>query len=497
MLFNSYAFLFLFLPLTLTLFFAAIHYGGQRSGLRWLVVASFLFYSWWNPPYLFLLLGSILCNYTLGIALSNQHKPTAKHRVLVVGLVFNLALLGYFKYANFLLDTINHLVGTPFFLAPIQLPLAISFFTFQQIAYIVGVYRNEIREKNFLHYCLFVSFFPQLIAGPIVHHQEMLPQFINKAKLTFSYQNLAVGGTIFCIGLFKKVVIADSVATFATPVFAAALQGDTPTLLAAWRGALAYTFQIYYDFSGYSDMAIGLARLFGILLPLNFNSPYKALDIIEFWRRWHMTLSRFLRNYVYIPLGGNRKGTSRRYTNLLLTMLIGGLWHGAGWTFIVWGGLHGIYLVTNHAWRYIRQHYGYNLPHGAARLLTFLAVVVAWVFFRAESLPAALHILAGMSGQHGSGIPPDLNELVSALLASNGLLWIGMLPLVTWFLPNTQQFMQAYSPGIDPYPSDQRAEERLRLRWQPTHLWALVMAIITFVSLSHMSNASEFLYFTF
>jgi D-alanyl-lipoteichoic acid acyltransferase DltB (MBOAT superfamily) len=497
MLFNSYPFLFLFLPLTLTLFFAIMHHGARRIGLLWLVIASIFFYSWWNPPYLLLLLGSILCNYTLGMVLGNRRTATIRSRVLVLGIVFNLTLLGYFKYANFLLETINTLLGTPFFLAPIQLPLAISFFTFQQIAYIVGVYRNEIREKDFLHYCLFVSFFPQLIAGPIVHHQEMLPQFVNRAKLSLSYQNVAVGGTIFCIGLFKKVVIADSVATFATPVFAEALQGITPTFLVAWQGALAYTFQIYYDFSGYSDMAIGLARLFGILLPLNFNSPYKSLDIIEFWRRWHMTLSRFLRNYVYIPLGGNRKGTSRRYTNLLLTMLIGGLWHGAGWTFIVWGGLHGIYLVLNHAWRYISQCYGYTLPQTVARLLTFLAVVVAWVFFRAESLPAALHMLAGMSGQQGSGIPADLNEMVAGLIASNGLLWIGVLPLVTWFLPNTQQFMQAYSPGIDPYPSDQRATEQLRLRWQPIHLWALVMAIMAFVSLSHMSNASEFLYFNF
>ena len=292
-----------------------------------------------------------------------------------------------------------------------MLPLGISFFTFQKIAYLVDAYRGEVRAGGFLSFALFVTFFPQLIAGPIVHHSEVIPQFGQKSTYRPNLDNLSMGIGIFVLGLAKKTVLADSIATYATPVFRAAQAGADPTLFEAWGGALAYTFQLYFDFSGYSDMAIGLALMFNIRLPINFNSPYKATNIIDFWRRWHITLSRFLRDYLYIPLGGNRHGVARRYANLMLTMLLGGLWHGAGWTFIVWGGLHGIFLVINHFWHALGV--GSATTSGArpgsdgsaARTITFLAVMVAWVFFRAEDFDAATRILAGMAGLNGVQLP--------------------------------------------------------------------------------------------
>ena len=342
MLFNSYGFLFLFLPVTLIVFFAL----GQRQrskklAMAWLVVTSLFFYAWWNPAYLGIMLGSIIFNYTVGFVLSAEDSPLAKKLVLTYGIVVNLGLLGYYKYANFFVDSLNAVFGDVIFLETILLPLAISFFTFQQIAYLIDTYRGETRELNFLHYCLFVTFFPQLIAGPIVHHKEMLPQFDRDSLYSINIRRHAVGYSIFTLGLFKKVVLADGIAAYATPAFFAADSGIELTLFEAWTGALAYTLQLYFDFSGYSDMAIGLARMFGIRLPLNFNSPYKATNIVDFWRRWHMTLSRFMRDYIYIPLGGNRQGIiGGRNANLMTTMLLGGLWHGAGWNFLFWGGLH-------------------------------------------------------------------------------------------------------------------------------------------------------------
>jgi alginate O-acetyltransferase complex protein AlgI len=350
MLFNSYTFIFIFLPITLLVFFSIGGKGHHRIAIAWLVAASLFFYGWWNPAYLSLILGSILFNYAVGVALSNlQAQSSASHLtkkiILSFGILVNLFLLAYFKYANFFVDNLNSLSGSNFHLQTIILPLAISFFTFQQITYLVDAYKGETREYNFLHYCLFVTFFPQLIAGPIVHHREMLPQFVKNTIYKFNHQHLAIGLTIFFIGLFKKVVLADGVAVYATPVFEAAEQGVMLTFFEAWAGALAYTFQLYFDFSGYSDMAIGIARMFGIRLPLNFNSPYKSVNIIEFWRRWHITLSRFLRDYLYIPLGGNRKGKFRRYINLMITMLLGGLWHG--WLDICYVGSFAWFLFNN------------------------------------------------------------------------------------------------------------------------------------------------------
>ena len=346
MLFNSYVFIFFFLPLTFFIYF----FLGKRNSLgskAFLVFASLFFYSWWNIAYLPLILTSMGVNYLLGRHLAVQKKKKSSfdgRLLLTLGILFNLGLLGYYKYADFFLENINTLLNTHWGLLHLALPLAISFYTFQQIAYLVDSYRNETREYDFLNYAVFVTFFPQLIAGPIVHHAEMMPQFANEKNRRINYQHIAAGLFVFAIGLFKKVVIADTFAQWANIGFD---QAPTLTMIDAWATSLSYTFQLYFDFSGYTDMAIGAALLFNIKLPINFNSPYKALSIQDFWRRWHITLSRFLRDYLYIPLGGNRSSKHRIYLNLFLTFLLGGIWHGAGWTFVLWGALHGAAMMLH------------------------------------------------------------------------------------------------------------------------------------------------------
>ena len=413
MLFNSYPFIFLFLPLTLWGFFL-LGRVSPKLAAGWLALASLFFYGWWNPIYVALLVGSVLFNYTLGLAIVRADaagRIRHKKRWVVFAIAANLGVLAYFKYANFFLDNLNAVLGTAASLGIIILPLGISFFTFTQIAFLADAYQGKAREYSLVHYGLFVTYFPHLIAGPILHHREMMPQFTRPEIYRLNYDDIAAGLTIFVIGLFKKVIIADGVGGYVAPVFDAPQAGVTLTFLEAWCGALAYTFQLYFDFSGYSDMAVGLSLLFGVRMPINFHSPYKAVNIVDFWRRWHMTLSRFLRDYLYIPLGGNRKGPARRYVNLMATMLLGGLWHGAGWTFIVWGGLHGVYLVINHAWHALRRGLGHDLGHSTAsgRMLgcfvTFLAVVAGWVIFRADSIGAALAILKGMAGLNGFVVP--------------------------------------------------------------------------------------------
>ena len=334
---------------------------------------------------------------------------------MAAAVALNLAVLGVFKYSYFAVTNLNAAFGTDFALGSIILPLGISFFTFEQISFLVDVRRGQTRPSLFVHYALFVSFFPRLVAGPIIRYNEVAPQFAAPRPAHAFADDLAVGLTMFFIGLLKKAVLADGVAPYASPVFTAAEHGEAVDLLMAWGGALAYTCQLYFDFSGYSDMAIGAARCFGIRFPMNFDSPYKATSIIEFWRRWHITLSRFLRDYLYFSLGGNRRGPVRRYLNLLITMLLGGLWHGANWTFIVWGVLHGIYLMINHAWLAVAARSPAltrfrNSRSGAVFgvILTFLAVVVAWVFFRAPSFAGAFNLLAGMAGLHGIVIPSGL-----------------------------------------------------------------------------------------
>jgi D-alanyl-lipoteichoic acid acyltransferase DltB (MBOAT superfamily) len=519
MLFNSYSFILLFLPVTFAVFFAI----GARSPLyasAWLAAASLFFYGWWNPVYVFLLLASIAFNYSVGAALARGHEGAsgrASKSVLAFGISADLALLAYYKYANFFLDAAASVAGSGgLSLGEIVLPLGISFFTFTQIAFLVDTYQGKVRERNFIHYVLFVTYFPHLIAGPVLHHKEMMPQFADPSNYRPKPDRIAVGLTFFTIGLFKKAVLADGIAPYANEAFRALSDGQTLTFFEAWGGALAYSFQLYFDFSGYSDMAIGLSWLFGVRLPLNFDSPYKAVNIIDFWRRWHMTLSRFLRDYLYIALGGNRKGPVRRYANLLITMLLGGLWHGAGWTFVIWGGLHGLYLVLNHAWHGLRTQLG--SPPGddglagriAGRALTFLAVVIAWVFFRADNVHDAVGMLAGMAGLHGIALPTGLASPLGPLAGALSKLGVGFdlggganfvltyawtfgLAAIAFFLPNAQQLMSRHdgtlTQGATPRDS--------RLGWTPTRRWALAMGVMLGAGLLTLARVTEFLYFQF
>ena len=524
MLFNSYEFIFLFLPLTLV---GALYLGRRKEPwlvTAWLNVASLFFYGWWNPPYLWLIASSIMVNYLIGRRLLNEGAGRSERKwTLIAGIGVNLSFLGYFKYAAFFIENWSTLTGFELHIAPIILPIAISFFTFTQIAYLVDAYRGEVRDNDFLRYCLFVTFFPHLIAGPIVHHRELIPQFARKGLCRLRLKAVAVGVTIFVIGLFKKVVLADGVAQYSTPVFDAARDGAILSFIDAWGGALAYTFQLYFDFSGYSDMAIGLARMFNVRLPINFNSPYKAVNIIEFWRRWHMTLSRFFREYLYIPLGGNRRGIPRQYANLLGTMFLVGLWHGAGWTFIVWGGMHGASLLINHAWRRFRQFMGQDLQQsslfgrGMARLVTFLAVIVGWVFFRAEDCDVAVHMLQSMLGSNGVSLPESLSGRIGVLeewlteqnitfhglLNSkvvdwhSGIIWIVILLLMSWYAPNTQEIMCRFRPAINIYQTELSNSWGAWLTWKPTPAWALAGSILALWGILSLTQMSEFLYFRF
>lgn len=511
MLFNSAEFLFVFLPLTLLLFQWCRSRVSLHSALLILITASLLFYAWWKPVYLLLLGGSIVFNFTVAKAIYRFRQRW----LCVLGVCANLAVIGYYKYSQFFMQNLAALAQFEWQAESILLPLAISFFTFQQIAYLIDVQRHQVIEHSFSNYVLFVCFFPQLIAGPIVHHSEMMPQFRQHSQLQLNAGHLAVGLSIFSIGLFKKTVLADGIAQYANPVFNLADAGTALDFFTAWGGALSYTFQLYFDFSGYSDMAIGLALLFGISLPLNFNSPYKALNIVDFWRRWHITLSRFLRDYLYISLGGNRLGFIRRYINLLLTMVLGGLWHGAGWNFLIWGALHGSYLVINHGFSHLRQHH-FPVLNGRwfmplAWFITFIAVVIGWVFFRAQSFDGALLMLRAMVGADGITLPAGillhlnnwfaLSDVIDIGAQSGGglvfvktWLWILALAAIALLMPNVSQLFAA---RLGEHTLKGVELNQHRLRWQPNMRWALLCAVLLLVSLSTLGQISEFLYFNF
>ena len=515
MLFNSYEFLFLFLPVTLAAFFALSGFGFLKAAAAWLALASIFFYAYWSPRYVVLLLVSITVNFAAGQAIAkyrNAQRPEISLRILVSALIVNLGALAYFKYANFFIDSVNAAAHTDFSLAQIVLPIGISFFTFTQIAYLVDTFRGKVQESRFIPYTLFVTFFPHLIAGPVLHHAEMMPQFARDHTYRFNLGNFIIGMAFFCLGLFKKVVLADGIQPFVGPVFEAD-PAYPLTFLEAWGGVLAYTLQLYFDFSGYSDMAIGLSKMVNIDLPINFNSPYKATNISEFWRRWHMTLSRFLRDYLYVPLGGNRKGLVRRYVNLLLTMVLGGLWHGAGWTFVIWGGLHGFYLVFNTLWQRARQRYfGHDLSRStvsgriASTLITFVCVVVAWVFFRASHFDAAISVLRGMLGFNGVVLPAAMQQHVSQisstanswfsygqLEASGGgrqLAWIAMLLAIVWAFPNSQTLIHRLRQSCASLPV---AHEF----WAWCSLGGLIALVIVLAAINGSHGSSEFIYFNF
>lgn len=492
MLFNSYEFILLFLP-TVVLGFYAI---GQRLGAQvafiWLIVASLFFYGWWYPAYLVLISASILANFSVGWLVDRAGSSRWKYTLTTIGILFNLGLLGYYKYADFVADNLELVLPWQWDTEGIFLPLAISFFTFQQIAYLVDVYKGETNEPSLMRYSLFVVFFPQLIAGPIVHHKELLPQFVLRGKLAVNHEDIAIGLTFFIIGLFKKVVIADNVAVFASPTFDAVANGTSVDLFTAWSAAFAYTFQLYFDFSGYSDMAIGLARILGVRLPDNFNSPYKSASIIEFWRRWHITLSTFLRQYVYIPLGGNRKGERRKYFNLYMTMFAGGIWHGAGWTFVLWGSLHGVYLLINHYWRARTTHIQWQwgtprLRKSVAVALTFLLVLIGWVLFRAADLATALDLYLSMLGGHGAAWN---SEMITPYAVYSGLF------IIVLALPNTKEFILNTRPE-DSLDSVNALPLRTQARWKTSPIQAVVLATLFVATILNIGSASEFLYFQF
>lgn len=497
MLFNSHVFIFLFLPVTIYVYYLLGSKYNHRLAVSWLVAASLFYYAWWNPAYVSLIVISMLFNYGVGISLSSN-KGNKKH-LLALGVLSNLALLAYYKYANFFVDVLNDLTGSSYSISDILLPLAISFFTFQQIAYLVDSYQKKTREYDFLNYSLFVTFFPQLIAGPIVHHREMLSQFAKDETFAYKQSNLEVGIAVFCIGLFKKVVIADNIARYSTPLFTAAFEENMFSMVDAWLGALAYTFQLYFDFSGYSDMAIGIGLMFGIRLPVNFLSPYKATSIIEFWSRWHITLSRFLRDYLYIPLGGNRLGDLKRYRNLMITMLLGGLWHGAGWTFIIWGGLHGLYLLINHAWRIMSVSIGYEVKSVSrahlfiSRVITFFAVLLAWVFFRAENVESAILILSTMFGLSESHlISAHLFEGVAIRSAAISLL----LLMIVWWFPSTTEWV-GYATDSEIEASSRKGYMGKFLSFKANKIWAVITGLLFVVAVLNLTKVSEFIYFNF
>lgn len=533
MLFNSYGFIFLYLPAVLLGFFWLAR-ASHAFAAGWLALASLFFYGYWNPAYVGLLLGSVVCNYAFGVWIAkarNQETGIRKQganskNLLIVAITSNLLLLGYYKYANFFVGNINCLAGTQLSLGEIILPLGISFFTFTQISFLVDTYQGKVKEYNFVHYLLFVTYFPHLIAGPVLHHREMMPQFAHASTYRFNYENMSVGLTIFFIGLFKKVVLADGIAQYVAPVFSAPAAGVQLNFIEAWGGALCYTLQLYFDFSGYSDMAIGLSRMFGVLLPLNFHSPYKSLSIIEFWQRWHISLTKYIREYLYTPitLAGTRLGFGKPASVELLYSLVAptlfifliiGLWHGASWNYVIFGGMHGVLLVINHLWR--KRGFCVSRkktsPGFFIRILawaaTFFSVALTFVMFRAHSIATAISIYKGAFGLNGFMMPDAwlikwgwvgqwLNAHGMAFGATNDLIgggalnWIWISMLVVLLAPNTQQIMQHFKPALD-LP----AMNATRLSWRPDMRSAACVWLLGFIAIINLNKQSVFLYFQF
>ncbi len=543
MLFNSYEFIFAFLPVAAAGFFALGAFSRTWS-LRWLILASFFFYAWWRPLNVLLIAPSILINYVLARILQrwsqNERRRHTSRAVLILGIVFNVAFLGYFKYTNFLGGAINDVFGANLILTEIILPLGISFITFQKIAFLIDVHSGRIESFTLQDYCLFVLFFPQLIAGPIVHYREMMPQF-RRAPCRFDKENIAVGITLLLFGLFKKVVLADSIAPHVTSIYGQAAAGGGVSFFLAWMAALGFTLQMYFDFSGYSDMALGAARLFGIRLPQNFNSPLQAPSIIDFWLRWHMTLTRFLTAYIYNPLvlaltrrrlARGQPGFAGHRTTLgafvqlimfptLLTMFISGTWHGAGYLFILWGLLHGAYLTVNHGWRLVgprlwpdRNSYA-RFMNPAGFVLTFVSVAVSMVLFRSTTTTAAIDLVKGMIGLNGVSVPLAVYERLGPLagwLDRVGVhhqpwggqdflmlaMWIPILMFIALACPNTLQILARYEPALGVKPGTPATVKLGRvIEWRPSLPWAFGMSVIAAAGIFFLGGPSEFLYWQF
>jgi D-alanyl-lipoteichoic acid acyltransferase DltB (MBOAT superfamily) len=499
MLFNSFEFIFAFLPIVLVAFFLTARIAGKQAAIAFLCLASMFFYAWWNPIYLLLLVGEVCANFVIGRAIQAHRGRPGQNALVAAGIAFNLLILGFFKYALFFTGIVNDLAGTHWSMVALVLPLGISFHTFQQIAYLVQARQPATPRYPFLEYVLFVTFFPQLIAGPIVHHNEVIPQIDRPAFTRWNPRNFVLGLSIFSVGLFKKTVIADSLGQIASPAFAVVAGHHALGAGDAWMGALGYSLQLYFDFSAYSDMAIGLARMFNVVLPANFDSPYKAVNIADFWRRWHMTLSRFLRDFLYFPLGGNRKGVARAMLNVMITMLLGGLWHGAGWTFVIWGGLHGLYICGH---RLVRTSGLYErlLPFALPRRIfaqafTLFLIVIAWVFFRAADLTAAALMLRSMFGAGDAGAAP------AAFGVDNPVELIAAGAVLALFAPNVIDIFARFGPALKvDRPNERRTAQRLlgRLQWRPTAGWGLATGTLAAVgALAILGWHAEFLYFQF
>lgn len=501
MLFNSAIFIFGFLPVVLLVYWGLHRAGKTQAALSFLVPASLVFYAYWNPPFVLLLIASILFNYSFGNIIARGRRKKA---ALSIAVIVNLAVLGWFKYAIMLADTLNFMGDFTFDPGDIFLPLGISFFTFHQITYLIDIYRSKITPAGFRNYALYVGFFPQLIAGPIVRAWEIVPQFEKFTGSEKFWRNMAVGSGFFITGLFKKVFIADTLALYATPVFEMAKLGKSLTFFDGWSGALAYTFQLYFDFSGYSDMAIGIALMLGFVLPINFLSPYKSTSITEFWRRWHITMSRFFRDYIYIPLGGNHGPTSHKIFNLTVTMFFAGLWHGAGWTFTAWGLLHGFYLAINNIFTTWREKsrpdlnihaLAYKIP---AHILTMFAIVIGWVLFRAENFGTATRILKAMSGVDGVVLPLRFSEWLAGdrwlRAAGIGERWISTSSAAFFWIV-AAYIICLTLPASAEYFGLQDGDEKRKLTLNKKT--ALALATMGVIALFSMQRISEFLYFQF
>jgi alginate O-acetyltransferase complex protein AlgI len=490
MLFNSYEFIFLFLPITVIGYYLLNRIRLTLASNAWLLFASLFFYCWWDIRYLPLLLGSILFNYTIGNLLVdydiNRKNVISRKSIFITGLVGNLVLLGVFKYTDFMIGNLNAVAGTRFALLKIVLPLGISFFTITQIAFLVDCYEGLVKERKLLNYSLFVTFFPHLLAGPILHHKEMMPQFDRTRNKVISYRNLCIGSYVFFIGLFKKIIIADSFSAVVANGFdtAKSLNG-----IEGWVASLSYTLQLYYDFSGYSDMAVGVGLMFNIVLPWNFNSPYKSSNVIQFWQRWHMTLSSFITTYLYSPiLRASRSITfSRSLVAIFVAMLISGVWHGAGWNFVIWGALHGAALVINHYWRKKKI----KMPTVAAWLITFLFVNVSFVFFRAKGIPEALKVLKAMVGL-GAPVFPEKHLPVTLAAFTHSQIWKEILINIQgrdstfWLLLTILIFTFSAKNSI-----------QLADTFKPDWKRFVFLLSIALYAILNMGKVSEFLYFQF
>jgi len=518
MLFNSIVFIFAYLPAVLAGYYL-ISASPLRGWRLWFLgAASLFFYGYWAPKYVLLLLFSMSVNYVIALLIRRwDGRDGARRTAVLVGVVFNLALLFYFKYFNFFIDNVNAALGLEIEIARIVLPLAISFFTFQKIAFLFDLYRRRIVLGTVGDYVAFVLFFPQLIAGPIVHYSELEPQLRAPPKMSAATRNILIGLTIFAIGLFKKTVLADTFALYSSPVFNASADGVSPTFAGAWMAAFTYTLQIYFDFSGYSDMAIGLARMFGVLLPLNFHSPLRATNIAELWRRWHMTLSRFVQNYIFQPIQVPMARFAAEHTKsrlgmfmvstaapTFLSMVIIGVWHGAGWNFLIFGALHGTYVVLNELWTFLRRKYrkkGVPRSWGQtafAHVLTVMCFVFATVPFRAKDVSVTMDFYAAMVPLMGfrtagfdwiAAAPFGVAGAIGVLLAGYAIVAVA---------PNTQQLMTRIVPALEWDKWSKVDSPLVKLVWRPTVAWTAVAGLFFFFGVAFiMRGTTEFIYFNF